>query len=240
MIKEEDIKELIESFKQYRDMIVPVQANIHSFLETYEAMREDVSVLNKSFDGNIQKNLESIYTSLSTQAEKSNKLVYSIDEFVGGFSKYTQKLNALNDKLEKLDLKLNTLSSIEEKAENQIAKLDAIIEEKQKTYNIKELEKQLATYNENVEKVSKFINEDVVSEINKNSSDIALITKGHEDIAKRLDTQKSGVDKLIDTYKETNLMLRKIIEKEDVNEAYLFEILDKWAENRKVKTKIKD
>ena len=35
-------------------------------------------------------------------------------------------------------------------------------------------------------------------------------------------------------------MLRKIIEKEDVNEAYLFEILDKWAENRKVKTKIKD
>ncbi|MBQ9791852.1 MAG: hypothetical protein IJW28_04615, partial [Clostridia bacterium] len=163
-----------------------------------------------------------------------------IDEFVGGFSKYTQKLNALNDKLEKLDLKLNTLSSIEEKAENQIAKLDAIIEEKQKTYNIKELEKQLATYNENVEKVSKFINEDVVSEINKNSSDIALITKGHEDIAKRLDTQKSSVDKLIDTYKETNLMLRKIIEKEDVNEAYLFEILDKWAENRKVKTKIKD
>ena len=59
MIKEEDIKELIESFKQYREMLVPIQSNIHSFLETYDSMREDIDTLNKSFDGNIQKNLQS-------------------------------------------------------------------------------------------------------------------------------------------------------------------------------------
>ena len=214
MIKEEDIKELIESFKQYRDMLVPIQTNIHSFLETYDSMREDIDTLNKSFDGNIQKNLQSIYSTLSVQAEKSGKLVTSIDDFVGGFSKYTAKLNSLNDKLEKLDI---------------------IIEEKQKTYNIKELEKQLAIYNENVEKVSKFINEDVVKELNKNTSDIALITKGHEDISKRLDQEKTSLDKLSETYKETNALLRKIVEKEDVNEAYIFDVLDKWAQSRKVK-----
>ena len=237
MIKEEDIKELIESFKQYREMLVPIQSNIHSFLETYDSMREDIDTLNKSFDGNIQKNLQSIYSTLSVQAEKSGKLVTSIDDFVGGFSKYTAKLNSLNDKLEKLDDKLNALNSIEEKAEKQIEKLDIIIEEKQKTYNIKELEKQLATYNENVEKVSKFINEDVVKELNKNTSDIALITKGHDDITKRLDQEKTSLDKLSETYKETNALLRKIVEKEDVNEAYIFDVLDKWAQSRKVKIK---
>ena len=115
-----------------------------------------------------------------------------------------------------------------------------IIEEKQKTYNIKELEKQLSTYNENVEKVSKFINEDVVKELNKNTSDIALITKGHDDITKRLDAEKTSLDKLSETYKETNALLKKIVEKEDVNEEYIFDILDKWAIARKVKTKLKD
>lgn len=240
MIKEEDIKELIESFKKYRDMIVPIQSNIHAFLETYDSMREDVSTLNKSFDGNVQKNLETIYKSLSTQAEKSSTLVTSIDDFVNEFSKYSTKLNALNEKLVRLESKLSNLNAIEEKAESQIAKLDEIIAEKQKTYNIKELEKELATYNENVERVSKFINEDIIEAITKSTDDIALIKKGHDDIVTRLNTEKTSIDKLADTYKETNSLMRKVIEKEDVNEMYIYDILDKWAETRKIKTKKRD
>ena len=34
-----------------------------------------------------------------------------------------------------------------------------------------------------------------------------------------------------------NELLKKIVEKQDVNEAYIFDILDKWAEDRKVKIK---
>ena len=45
------------------------------------------------------------------------------------------------------------------------------------------------------------------------------------------------LDKLSETYKETNALLRKIVEKEDVNEAYIFDVLDKWAQSRKVKIK---
>ena len=42
---------------------------------------------------------------------------------------------------------------------------------------------------------------------------------------------------LVETYKSSNELLKKIVEKQDVNEAYIFDILDKWAEERKVKIK---
>ena len=40
-------------------------------------------------------------------------------------------------------------------------------------------------------------------------------------------------------YVSSNELLKKIVEKNDVNEEYIFDILDKWAESRKVKTKRK-
>lgn len=237
---ENDVKVLIDSFKSYRDMLVPIEQNIHSFLETYDSMRNDIDSLNKSFDKDVQKSLQSIYANLSTQAQKSQEMISKIDEFTVGFNKYATKLNTLLDLMNKVESKLVSLNDIESKAEKQLEKLDVIIEEKQKTYNVKDLEKALMVYDENVQKVSQFINEDVVKTIEKNTEDISLIKSGNQAIMSRLEQEKSSIDKLTETYKATNDVLRKIIEKDDVNEMYIYDILDKWAESRKVKTKIKD
>ena len=48
------------------------------------------------------------------------------------------------------------------------------------------------------------------------------------------------MESLIEEYKATNAFLRKIVENNDVNESYLFDVLDKWAQDRKVKIKKKD
>lgn len=240
MINEDDIKVLIDSFKSYRDMLVPIEENIHSFLETYDSMRRDIDTLNKSFDKDVQKSLQSIYTGLSAQSQKSQEMISKIDDFVVGFNKYTTKLNALLDHMSKVETKLVAINDIESKAEKQLEKLDTIIEEKQKTYDVKDLEKALAVYDENVQKVSQFINEDVVKTIEKNTEDISLIKSGNQAILTRLEQEKSSIDRLTEVYKSTNDMLRKVIEKDDVNEMYIYDILDKWAESRKVKTKKKD
>ena len=49
--------------------------------------------------------------------------------------------------------------------------------------------------------------------------------------------EKSSIEELSENYRATNALLKKILEKNDVNEEYIFEIIDKWAETRRVKTK---
>ncbi|MEG1536127.1 MAG: hypothetical protein RR416_04065, partial [Clostridia bacterium] len=58
-----------------------------------------------------------------------------------------------------------------------------------------------------------------------------------DDIAKRLLDENSDIEKLAQAYSASNEILRQLVEKQDVNEAYIFDILDKWAEERKVKTR---
>ena len=53
----------------------------------------------------------------------------------------------------------------------------------------------------------------------------------------RISQEKTSIEEMTSTYRETNKLLRQIIEKDDVNEAYLYDILDKWAQERKVKIK---
>ncbi len=54
---------------------------------------------------------------------------------------------------------------------------------------------------------------------------------------KNISNQKGSIEELTSTYKETNKLLKQIIEKNDVNETLLYDLLDNWAENRKVKIK---
>ena len=49
--------------------------------------------------------------------------------------------------------------------------------------------------------------------------------------------EKSSIDKLVESYNSSNNLLKKIVENNDVNEQYIFEILDKWAEDRALKIK---
>ena len=50
-------------------------------------------------------------------------------------------------------------------------------------------------------------------------------------------TVKSNIEELVERYNQSNLLLKNIVEKQDVNEQYIFDILDKWAKDRGVKTK---
>ena len=88
-----------------------------------------------------------------------------------------------------------------------------------------------------VQKVSEYINKDVAETLKNSSDKIKEIHDKNISIYEAIVEEKSSIDKLVDSYNASNKLLKKIVEDNDVNEEYIFEILDKWALDRKVKTK---
>ena len=151
--------------------------------------------------------------------------------------KYTEGVSNLINMFQNIENRISSVNELESQAEAQIGRLDTIIEEKRRNYDLKDLKKSLDAYNANLQTVGDFINRDVAENIISNTASIKQIKEGNENIAKRLEEEKQSIDELTETYKSSNALLKKIVEKEDVNEAYIFDILDKWAEDRKVKIK---
>lgn len=232
-----EVNALIDAFVGYREMLVPIQADMHEFLETYGAMKNDVDKMNEAFSGNVQGKLSEIYKLLESQAEKSEALTRKVDEFLRSSTKYTEEVDNLITMFESIQNKISNVNELEAKAEEQIGRLDAIIEEKKRNYDLKDLKKSLDQYNSNLQSVGDFINNDVAQNIISNTRFIQEIKSGNENIAKRLEEEKISIDSLASSYVQSNELLKNIIEKQDVNEEYIFDILDKWAESRKVKTK---
>lgn len=232
-----EVNELIDAFVGYREMLVPIQSDLHEFLSTYEALQSDISKIDAAFSGDVQKKLSEIYDLLAKQAEKSEMLTRKVDQFLTSSNKYTEEVDKLISTFEDISNRINTVNEIESKAEEQIGRLDEIIEEKKKSYNLKDLEKSLDSYNANLQTVNDFINKKVAENIVENSKAIQSVKDGNENIAKRLEEENKTISDLVCQYSSSNELLKKIVEKQDVNESYIFDILDKWAEERQVKMK---
>lgn len=231
------IKELIEVFRSYRDLLTPLSASLKDFAQTYDALKGDISALNQAFEGDVQGKLSNIYKTLSAQAEKATDLSSSIDRFSQGANKYLEGIDKITKTFGRAEEKLESINRLERAAEAQIEKLDLLLQEKKKSYNLKELEKTLDGYNGNVQKVAEFINQDVAKSLTKNGEEIAEIKRGNQEVVRILESQNSTLEKLAVTYQATNQLLKNAVEKEDVNESYIFDVFDKWAESRKVKIK---
>jgi len=229
-----DVKTLIEAFRAYRELLSPIQESLHDFAGTYDSLRSDIDKLNASFGGDIQSNLDKIYKNLSRQAENASDLSSRIDQFVKVTGKYTVDFSKLLTTLEKVEERLSAVNDLESKAEEQIGKLDAILEEKKRSYNIRELQKTLDTYNANVQKVSEFINKDVADSLSQNYKKLDDIRNGNESLAKLIGAENGKIEEMLATHKSSGDLLRRAVENEDLNEDYIFDILDKWAEKRKV------
>ena len=232
-----EVNALIDAFIGYREMLVPIQNDMHDFLETYDALKNDVEKIDKTFSGDVQGKLTEIYKILSSQAEKSEALTRKVDEFLKSTSKYTEEVSKLMGMFETIQTKISAVNEIETKAEEQISKLDDILEEKKRNYDLKDLKNSLDKYNANLQSVSEFINKDVAENIVENTKTIQEIKSGNTNVVTHLMEEKSSIEELSENYRATNALLKKILEKNDVNEEYIFDIMDKWAEERRVKTK---
>ncbi|MBQ3047848.1 MAG: hypothetical protein IJD48_02415 [Clostridia bacterium] len=232
-----DVKTLIATFMEYRDLISPIEQNLREFSVSFESIKSDIKNLNDGFDGSLQSKLDKIYKELANQADKAKALAVQVDNFMVTTNKYVSSVDALVDACSKIENKLSAVNDIEKKAETQIERLNQIIDDKKKNYDIKELEKSLENYNKDVQKVNEYINRDVAEALKTSSDKINKIKDKNENILEAILEEKESIDKLIESYNSSNKLLKKVVESNDVNEQYIFEILDKWAEQRRLKIK---
>lgn len=236
-MENKEINSLIDAFIGYREMLVPIQSDLNDFLNTYTALKGDIDKLSNSFSSDAKSKLDEIYKNLASQAQKSEELTKKVDQFLKSSTKYTDEIEKLIATFDSIGGRLSSINEIEKRAEAQIGKLDTILEEKKKNYNLKELERSLDSYNTNLQAVGDFVNKDIAENIVSNTKMIQSIKDGSENITKRLEDEKKSIDELMVSYKTSNDLLKKIVENNDVNEEYIFDILDKWAETRNLKIK---
>ena len=123
-----ELQMLIETFKDYRDLITPIEQNLKTFSVSFEGIKEDIKSINAGLDGNLQDKLNKIYKELSSHADKAKTLAGEVDKFLASTAKYVSAVDGLANVCGRIEGKLNVVDNLQHKAEEQIEKLDSIIE----------------------------------------------------------------------------------------------------------------
>ena len=234
-----DIKQLIDSFSAYRNVLSPLQESLHSLAETYTAIRQDLDNLTKDLSGGTNGQLEKIHATLNQQAKSGAELTRRIDEFAESGDRYSRAVVDMTKRFGEVAAKLDAIDQIEKTAEGIMERLTELVEEKRASYNVKELQRSLDTYNKNVERISEFINKDIAAVLQQNADKIESIRRENEALAVVVGEQGKAVAELTAMFAETSVLLKKVVDNGTVNEAYIFDAFDRWAADRKVKIKKK-
>ena len=176
-MNDNSVKELIDSFIAYRNMIAPLEESLRQVSKTYGEIREDLDSLSKNFSSGAMSQLEKVHSAIGAQARSGQELSRRIDEYSQSGEKYAQAVRDMSARFEGVAKSIDALAEIEKSAESQLARIDGIVNEKRSSYNLKELQKSLDGYNTNVEKISEFINKDIASVLTQNAEKIEEIKK---------------------------------------------------------------
>ena len=236
-MSDNSIKELIDSFVAYRNLIAPLQDSLHSVSKTYEEIRNDLDALTRNFSGSALTQLDKVHSTLNAQAKSGQELGKRIEGYSASGEKYAQAVENMSTRFSDVVDRISSLVEIEKAAQNQLARIDALISEKRSSYNLKELQKSLDGYSANVEKVTDFINKDIAEVLKSNADKIEAIRKENEQLSAAVAAQGKDIATLVSEFSKTSELLKKTVEGSTVNEQYLFDVFDKWAADRKVKIK---
>lgn len=236
-MSDNSIKELIDSFIAYRNLIAPLQDSLHAVSKTYEEIRNDLDALTKNFSGSAMAQLDKVHATINAQAKSGQELGKKIEEYSASGERYAQAVEGMSARFSLVVDRISALAEIEKAAQNQLARIDTLIAEKRSSYNLKELQKSLDGYTANVEKISDFINKDIAEVLKENADKIEAIRKENEQLSAAVAAQSKDIATLVSEFSKTTELLKKTVEGSTVNEQYLFDVFDKWAADRKVKIK---
>lgn len=237
MAEKTEMQELIDAFLSYRNVLIPLQESLSALADSYDAINEDIVRLENAFGGETKRNINKVYDILTNQAKESAMLSERIEQFIQGSDKYARNVNALMEKFSKIDEKLRLIDELDEKAEEQIARLDAAIAERKSSYNVRDLQRTVETYTKNLEKVGDFINKDVVGVLQNNEKKLNSLQSSCDEAAELMKLQAKTMQSLLESNRATNEFIKNSVQNDAVNEEYIFAVLDKWAVARKVKIK---
>ena len=192
-MNDNSVKELIDSFIAYRNLIAPLQESLHAVSKTYGEIRDDLDALSKNFSGSAASQLDRFHSILSSQAKSGQELSRRIDEYAQSGERYARAVTDMSSRFSGVVNRIDALMEIEGKARSQIERIDALLEEKKSSYDLKGLQRSLDCYNANVEKISDFINKDIATVLVQNAEKIESIRKENEQLSKLVSKQSEDI-----------------------------------------------
>ena len=129
-----EINNLINSFIEYRNVLMPLQETLHSVSTSFVSMKTDIESLQNNFDVDTKKMLENMYSSISEQMKKSEGLYQGVQKFIDNANQYTKSIESISRKINEVEEKLTTIKNIESQYEKQIRILDELVETKKINY----------------------------------------------------------------------------------------------------------
>ena len=90
-----ELRSLIVAFKEYRDLLTPIEQGLREFSLSFDNITTDLKNLNANFDGSIKEKLDSICKELSSQVNKTRTLSEQVDSFMNSTSKYVSSVDRL-------------------------------------------------------------------------------------------------------------------------------------------------
>jgi len=229
-IKEKEITDLITEFSKHTKVIEKVNENFASFVQAYKVIKESLEKLNVDV-----KSKQTIEHTMNDLVSKSQNMVGDINVLSGKINKLENLINPISEQIENLNTSFKKLINFEENVQkilNNVNKTNETIEK----LDLNQINDALVSYNEKMEQTKNIFEKDVKKSFDTNNAKIDAMVSDVNSVLKNADSQNTHLEELVNQQSSLQAILTKIADKNTFQMEYLYEILDKWADERKVKT----
>lgn len=220
--KNEILTQIINHFVEERELLTQSVKGIEEFTSTYSELKTFLD----DFKGNTNI---SVSDNLSTIGNELNLINTTVNNYNENLS---DKYKTLQEDFGKLLKKYESLTTSQDKLTNFIGKIDKFM---QVLTNF-DLNKIITNLNESQTKVESLIDlveTDLKNQIETNNTQIKNAINSFNLFIETSKNQQTAVEEIAQETKATNALLQKMSKSNNINEAVLFELMDKWSEERK-------
>ncbi|MCK9575117.1 MAG: hypothetical protein WCX32_04715 [Clostridia bacterium] len=224
-----EIADLIGEFTNHTKVIETVNENFTNFMHAYKQIKESLEKLNIDI-----KSKQNIEKAMNDLVDKGTLLVGDITVLSQKVNKLESLINPIAEQIENLNTSFKKLINFDENVQailNSVSKTNETIDK----LDLKQITTTLESYNQKMEQTKTIFEQDVKKAFNTNNARIDYMLKDVSSIVKNADSANTHLEELVKQQVELQTIISKLVDKNTFQMEYLYDVLDKWAEERKVK-----
>jgi len=224
-----EIADLIGEFTNHTKVIETVNENFTNFVHAYKQIKESLEKLNIDI-----KSKHNIEKAMNDLLGKGELLVVDITVLAEKINKLESLINPIAEQIENLNTSFKKLINFDENVQailNSVSKTNETIEK----LDLNQITKMLDSYSQKMDQTKTIFEQDVKKAFNVNNAKIDNMIKDVSFVLKNADTTSTRLELLVKQQVELQAVIAKLVDKNTFQMEYLYDVFDKWAEERKVK-----
>lgn len=221
-LKSEVLTQIINHFAEERELLSQSVQGIEEFVKTYTELK----IFLDDFKGKENINVSDNLSNINKELNAMNEIVNSYNSNLSG------KYKKLQEDFDQLLKKYQTLETSQKKLTNFVDKIDNFMQVLTKL-DLNEMAASLNNNQTKVEKLNALVEKDLKEQIEKNNKNVQSVIISFKQFIEASKKQQTEVNKIAQETKVTNDLLKEMSKSNNINQAVLFELMDKWAEERK-------